>query len=292
MVILTISPTFEGVDTDSLFVNVEDFILAHGIPKDKWLSLPLDKQVDIVLRISKCLENHVDSNALTITQLGTYNSTVTDFSINFKQEIVCKTALFVAKKKYGYHLVNKEGKKEDKIDVTGLEMIRSETPTIFKPALTHVLEMILKGSSDEDIKKVVEDYKESQKHANIEDLSVNIGVRNLTKYIVNNTCVKGTPYNVKGAFNYEYLLREFGIYNKYEHIKEGEKLKLIYVKRNRFGVNNIGFYEWPEEFTKEGIQHDYHKQTEKFFVGKVSMLLEPQNRESILTMSKNMDVWF
>lgn len=193
---------------------------------------------------------------------------------------------------YGYNVVDDEGKSCDKIDVKGLVIIRSECPSIFRKSLKHLLEMILKGASDDDIRKQVDEYKISMEASPAEDLSANIGVNNIDKYILNGCAIKGTPYHVKGANNYHMLLKEFGIQNKYERVHEGDKAKVIYLKRNRFGVEVVSYYNWPKEFTENGLQIDYGKQTGKFFTNKVKFLLEPQNREHILTQSKAFDMFF
>jgi hypothetical protein len=152
--------------------------------------------------------------------------------------------------------------------------------------------MILKGHSDDDIRKHVDEYKISMEASPAEELSANIGINNMSKYIKNDCAIKGTPYHVKGACNYHMLLKEFNIQNKYERIKEGDKAKVVYLKRNRFGITVVSYYDWPKEFTENGLQLDYGKQIEKFFVGKVKFLLEPQNREKILTQSKCFDIFF
>ena len=282
------------IDTDSLFIAVEEFLLDQGVDKEQWDAIPDEQKIIFVKQISKVIEKHVDDEAYTRTQQDTYNSTVErgDFSIGFKQEIVCRTALFIKKKMYGYNVVDEEGEPCDKIDVTGLVIIRSECPSIFRVALRHLLEMILKGASDEDIKSKVDEYKTSMKSASAEDLSENKGVNNIHKYIVNGKPIKKTPYHVKGANNYHMLLREFGIENTYEQIKEGDKAKILYVKKNKYGIEVITYYDWPQEFTDNGIQIDYGKQMEKFFIGKVKFLLAPQNREMILTQSKVFDLLF
>jgi DNA polymerase elongation subunit (family B) len=282
------------IDTDSLFIAVEDFLLTQGVDKAKWDLIPDDNKIDFVKRISRVVENHVDKEAYEKTQIGTYNSSVTkdDFAIQFKQEIVCRTALFIKKKMYGYNVVDEEGEACDKIDVTGLVIIRSECPTLFRSALKHLLEMILKGRSDDDIRHQVDEYKEGMESASAEDVAENKGINNIDKYIKDGKCMKKTPYHVKGANNYHFLLKELGIQDDYERIRAGDKAKIIYVKKNRYGVEVVSFYDWPKEFTEAGIQIDYGKQMEKFFVGKVKFLLEPQNREMILTQSKTFEVFF
>ena len=137
------------IDTDSLFIKFEEFLLSRGIDNDKWVNLPDQNKIDIIIKLSKLVEKYVDGCCYKELQQNTYNSNVDkdEFAIVFKQEIVCKTALFIKKKKYGFHVVNDEGVPKDKVDVTGLEIIRSETPSAFKVILKDVLRFILENKS-------------------------------------------------------------------------------------------------------------------------------------------------
>jgi len=282
------------IDTDSLFIPIEQFLLEQGITKDQWDRIPDKEKIVFVKQISKIIEKHVDSEAYLKTQRETYNSLVErdTFSIGFKQEIVCKNALFIKKKKYGYYVVDKEGVPCNKIEVTGLEIIRSETPSIFRTALKKILEMILKNYSDEEIVERIEEYRETMANASPENLSSNIGIGGLSKYIVDNKPIKGTPWHVKGVANYHLLLKELDIHDKYEKIIEGDKAKVVYVKPNPWGFDVLSYYTWPPEFTNAGLQVDFNKQYEKFFLKKVAYLLEPQNRERILNTEKSMEIFF
>lgn len=176
-----------------------------------------------------------------------YNSTVPRdvFAITFKQEIVCKSALYLKKKKYGFHVVNKEGTPTDKTSVTGLEIVRSETPSLFRDALVKVLDMILRNKGDNEIMNLVNEYKKKARKAEPYELSTNMSVNNIEKYIVddgkNITSIKGSPYHVKGTANYLNLLRQLGLENKYPKIHEGDKARVIYVKDNPFMVDVITY---------------------------------------------------
>jgi len=263
--------------------------------EDKWNKIPFDEKIKIIIGLSKKLETYINDCCYKELQQGLYNSIVEqdDFSIIFKQEIVCETALFVRKKKYGFHVVNDEGVPKDKIDVTGLEIIRSETPSAFKVILKKVLEMILKNASDNEIMKYVNESKKNIKNEEAKNISSNISINNLEKYIrSDDTPIKGTPYYVKGAANYHKLLKVFNLENKYERINEGEKASVIYVKPNPYKVKVISYIHWPKEFEEYSILPDYEKQIDKFFINKIKILLKPMNRENILTKNTTFDLFF
>jgi hypothetical protein len=267
------------IDTDSLFIGVRDFLYNRGVTPEQWNKHTDMEKCDLVLRISKIIESYVEDRAYNETQKISYNSAVEDFKIGFKQEIVCKSILFVKKKKYGYNVVNEEGFNCDKIEVTGLEIIRSETPTVFRNALKNILGMILRGANDTEIKDIIATYKRVMKNAKIEDISSNIGVKNLEKYLGTGEKIKRTPWHVKGVWNYRFLLKHHGVENKYEVINEGDKVKVVYIKKNPYDIDTVSYHHWPKEFQ---VEVDFDKQYDKFFLSKVNILLVPMNREYIL----------
>lgn len=275
------------IDTDSIFLAIQEFLIDQGVPLEVWEGLSHDEKINYTIKISKEIEKYVNDNSFEKVQKQIYNSQENDFKIVWKQEMVMQSVLFVQKKKYGYHLVNKEGTPKDKIDVTGLEIIRSETPVIFREALTTVLDMILKKRSDDDIIKFVNKAKKSIDFADPNLICANIGINNINKFIDNdNNYKKGTPYHIKGVSNYRNLLQILGLKNKYEDIKTGDKARVTYVKKNPHGVNVITFYEWPKEFSEVGIEVDTKVQIEKFFIKKVEYLLSPMGKQEILKQNQ------
>lgn len=282
------------MDTDSIFIAMENFLLHRGMNLEKWKALSNDKKIEGILKLSRCIEKYVNDICFKELQQGTYNSIVDqdDFSIVFKQEIICKTALFVAKKKYGFHVVNNEGVMQDKIDVTGLEIIRSETPSAFKVILKDILRFILENKPDSEIIKFVDDCKSHIKERQPSEISSNISINKMNKYIVNDEPIKGTPYHIKGAANYHKLIKLFGLDDKYEEIVEGNKAKVVYVKPNQYDVGVISYIIWPKEFEDYGIFPDYEKMIEKFLINKIAILLEPMNKKEILERSSTFNLFF
>ena len=268
-------------DTDSCYINIENFILDNIKDKSKWAKIDNEKKIDIVLRISKQIESNINKRIYTETQKGDYNSQVKDFKIGFKQESIAQSALFIKKKKYAYWLVNDEGTPVDKISVTGLEIVRSDTAQAVRPMLKHIMEMILKLHPDEKISDQIQIYKKQLKKLQPEDLSANIGINNLNKYLGTGSPIKGTPWHVKGVHNYRVLLKELKLEDKYEDIHEGTKARVVYVRKNQFNIDSITFTIWPEEFNKV-VSFDTDKMIEKFFLKKILTLLEPMNKESLL----------
>jgi DNA polymerase elongation subunit (family B) len=227
------------------------------------------------------MEEYIDNRIFNETQLIDYNSQVHDFKIAFKQEIIAKTALFIKKKKYAYWLLNDEGVPTDKIKVTGLEIIRSESAEAIRPRLKDVMEQIMRQNADGDISKLIRIYKNELNKLSPEELAANIGINGIKKYLGTGSPIKGTPWHVKGVHGYRVLLKELGIENKYEDIHEGLKAKVVYVKKNPYNIETITFHEWPKEFDTV-VDYDKEKMIEKFFINKARFLLNPLGKESII----------
>ena len=281
------------IDTDSVFIKLGAFV--DKVVGGEWKTAhEQDVISDIILALSKHIETYVNDCAYTETQVGEYNARMTkeEFSIMFKQEIVCKSALFITKKKYGYHVVNDEGTPTDKIDVTGMEIIRSETPSAFKDALKELLSMVLRNAPDDDIYQAYAKAKLEIKFTYPEEISENKGVKGLGKWLRNGEPIKGTPYHVKAVASYHKMLRELNLEDEYIQIEEDTKNKLVYVKKNPYGVNCIMYDRWPKEFTEAGVEPDFKTMIEKFLTNKLRMLLEPAKREHILETNQAFNAFF
>jgi len=252
-----------------------------------WRNMTQERIIYYIQKISAVIANHVDERAYKETQRKMYNSAETDFRIKFKQEIIAKNILFVKKKKYSFWCVDIDGQSVDKLETTGLEVIRSETPSAVKPRLKNIMEMILKNKSEDEITKTIELYKKELMDVYPEEISVNTSVSTMDKYIKPSGTIKGTPWHIKGVYNYRRLLNMLKIKDKYEDIHEGDKTKVVYVMKNQFGIETITFIRWPVEFN-ELIQIDKMKMIDKYFINKVKILLEPMNKIDLLESSNKM----
>lgn len=276
-------------------MKLNQYLGDQGIDLDKWDSLPQDTKVKYLIKLSKSIEKVVNRRSYEELQKGDYASRVKkeDFSIVFKQEIICSNILHLGPKMYAYHTINDEGFDCDKIDAKGIEIVRSTSPKVFRNALKKLLEHLLKGKDDDFLHELVEEYKKSFYNAKPEDISVNTGVNNLAQYIAEDfSFKKGTPYHIKGVANYHFLLNNIGLTKKYEYIKEGDKCKVVYLKRNKFGINVLTYYRWPKEVEKHGVLIDHHTMIDKYFTAKAHILLDPINRQHILEDKSVVDMFF
>ncbi|MFC7074142.1 DNA-directed DNA polymerase [Halovenus rubra] len=101
------------------------------------------------------------------------------------------------KKRYAGHIVWKEGKDVDNIDITGFEYQRSDIAPITKEVQKDVIEMIVTGEDAEEIKTYVHDVIEDFMNGNVdlEDVGVPGGIgKRLDNYDTESAHVRGAKY--------------------------------------------------------------------------------------------------
>lgn len=269
------------IHTDSLFIDIYGWIKENNL-EEKFDKLTEEQKIKYVLQLSKEMEKELNDFTYNEVQVKDFASQEKEYKLNFKQEIIARSILIVAKAKYGYWLVNKEGIPKDEIAVTGLDIIRSETSKEIKNRLKDVMKMILKNKPENEITDKIIEYKKEIKQLNYNDIAANITVNNIEKYINENGPKKGAPWHVKGVYAYNILLKKLNLQNKYEPIKEGEKAKVIYLKPNKYGFKTLTYNnKFPKEILNE-ISIDIETMIEKFFTHKIEMLLKPCNKIHIL----------
>ena len=195
---------------------------------------------------------------------------------DIKQECIAKSAFWVTKKRYGQWIINDGGVTCDKLDVKGLDIVRSNFPPAFRVFMTDLLQDILKNVNKDIIDSNVIDFKNLMKSLPIEDISMPTGVKGLIKYkskhsrksklsssknIFSDT-ENRTPVHVRSSIIYNDLLKYYKIHNKYSPIKNNDKIKWCYLKQNPFGIKTIAFrgYDDPPEIIEFiNLYIDYDK---------------------------------
>ena len=133
----------------------------------------------------------------------------------------------------------KEGKPTDKMDIKGLDVVRSSFPTEFKTIMKETLWYILKEKSKNDTTNLIMDFKDKIQDSPILDVMKNTGVKNITKYTRGRKAlsgyISGTPVHVKSAINYNDMLKHLGINKRSKvvpEIQDGDKIKWAYLKHD------------------------------------------------------------
>jgi DNA polymerase elongation subunit (family B) len=236
-------------DTDSTFVSSLPLIKKRYPTFDE-----SDEQfmIDKTNEIASEIQKHV--NAM-YNQYATIFHNIHSHRFQIKQEYIAKSGLWIAKKRYAQWVIFKEGKPTDKLDIKGLDVVRSSFPTDFKKIMKDTLWYILKGQSKQHTTDMILQGKSTIMNSPILNVMKNTGVQDITKYTKNRKLftgyLKGTPIHVKSAINYNDLLTKYSIHDT-AIISDGEKIKWAYLKSNPFGFDSIALrgYKDPSDIVQ------------------------------------------
>lgn len=180
-----------------------------------------------------------------------------------KQEYIAKSGLWIAKKRYAQWVIFKEGKSTDKLDVKGLDVVRSSFPEDFKKIMKETLWYILKGRNKQDTSTLIHNFKNNIKSSKVLNVMKNSSVKELSKYIKKRKpftgYIKGSTAHVKAAINFNDLLSTLS--TNILPISDGEKVKWGYLVGNPYGFETIalrGYLDPPEivAFAEQYIDHN------------------------------------
>jgi DNA polymerase elongation subunit (family B) len=200
--------------------------------------------------------------------------------MKMKREALADKAIWTGKKHYLINVYNNEGVEyaKPKLKIMGLEAVKSSTPNICRKKIKEAFEVIIEKDENHLI-QFVEKFKEDFKNHPPEDIAFPRGVNGLEKYSDDKT-IYGlkTPIHVKGSLYFNHHIIQKGLQKKYQQIKEGEKIKFIYLKEpNPIQSPVISFLSTiPKEFDLEKYI-DYNSQFEKSFLEPLKSVLDAIN---------------
>lgn len=229
------------VHTDSCYINI-GLLLENYNLLEEFNKFELDKQIKYMQFLLNEITNVVNKKSYNITQKQHYNSQEEEFKIIFEQEKIASAGLFVAKGRCATYTLLNGGKTQNKIDITGLEVIRSDSPEIVKPKILHILKMILLKKNDTEINQKILEFKNELRLSSPENIAENKGINNLQKYLNDDFTWKlKTPHQVKGVSNFNFFVDKFGLKSKYESPRNSSKAKVVYLKKNKFNRTSLTF---------------------------------------------------
>ncbi len=277
-------------DTDSVFFSALPIIQAQEPNIDlSNENLLLEKTSNIATEVQKFI-----NSSFSIYAEKFHNIKEHKFSI--KQEMIAKTGIWVAKKRYAQKIVLKEGLSVNELDIKGIDVVRSSFPKAFREFMKLILDDILSFISKEIVDDKILAFKETMKKCNIYDIMSPTGVKDISKWDSGETFgtkMKGTPVHVKASMNYNNLLKHLNI-NDRPPITNGDKIKWAYLKPNSYGMDNLALtgYEDPKEIMKIVEDNiDYERIFEKLLENKLQDFYTALNWQNI-PKNKNLANFF
>jgi DNA polymerase elongation subunit (family B) len=188
-----------------------------------------------------------------------------------KKEYISKAGFWVAKKRYAQWMILKNGIPCDKLDVKGLDVVRSSFPKAFQDFMAKMLKDILMGKDNAFMDEAILTFKKSMATLPVNKIAKGGAIKELSKYDNGSwrkdggesiaSFEKGTPAHVKAGITYNRLLKFFNCPYKHEPIRDGDKVKWVYLKNNPLGLDTVAFkdYNDPKEimdFVEQYIDRD------------------------------------
>lgn len=167
--------------------------------------------------------------------------------LEIKQEMIGRTGFWQKKKRYALWIISDNGVPMDKLEVKGLDIVRSSFPKSFQKCMKDVMIDILKGKDKNEIDEYILTFKKNLNDVLINEVAKTSSIKDIKKYVtpvkddVLGKYAKGTPSHIKAAINYNKLLTIFGCPPKYPPIKNGDKVKIAYLKSNKYGLEELAF---------------------------------------------------
>lgn len=232
-----------AIDTDSVYAGLADLV-NHVMP-----DADTAKKVDFLDKVCSKIETDVLDVAFKELK---ENCNAYKHRITMKREGIANRGIWTAKKRYILNVWDNEGVRyaKPKLKIMGIEAIKSSTPAPCRTAFEGLFQILINGTEVET-QKFIQNFRNEFDALPPEEKAFPRGVSSLKKYLDKKTIYsKGTPINSRAAILYNHRLKELGLENKYEAIKEGEKIKYIHVNpRNPMREDVIGFSQiLPPEF--------------------------------------------
>ena len=252
------------IDTDSLYVGLGDLVKKFN-PKNSVDFLDTVSKDKLEPVFVKAYQEFFDKFG------GIENKMV------MSREVIADRGIYLAKKRYILNVIDNEGVryKVPKIKTIGVEANKSSTPEVCREALKEIFKVII-SKDQADVQQAIKQFKDHFCSLDPYQIAFPRGAQNITGYADTSTIYKkGTPIHVRGALLYNKIRKEKGL-TKYPNLRNGDKLKFIYLKQpNPIKENVIAFPDYlPEEF---GLDEyiDKELQFEKTFLDAIEAILQP-----------------
>jgi len=124
-------------DTDSLFITYENLI---GKKESD------DEIQNKMLKWNDEIQTFLNETIIR-DLISRHNMPMDRNRLELKNELICKRGLFLAKKRYTMNVTSQEGRKTDEIIYMGLDVKRSDYPSLSKEGISELIKLILKSQT-------------------------------------------------------------------------------------------------------------------------------------------------
>lgn len=244
-----------AIDTDSVYVAM-DMVVKHFNPKNpvKFLDEFCSKMIEPA--VGKMYDGLAKRMSCSTNRMV------------MKREAIADRGIWTAKKRYILNVHNNEGVQyaEPKIKVMGIESVKSSTPSYCRKALKHMFSVIM-TKTEKDAQKEISNLRDEFYKLPADQIAFPRSVTDIALRTNENGDASGNPMHVRAAQTYNNQIESLSLQKKYPLIKNGDKIKFVYLKTpNTVRQNTIGFVDvLPKELMLDKYI-DYDIQFQKTFL--------------------------
>jgi DNA polymerase elongation subunit (family B) len=267
-----------AIDTDSVYINFGPMVEQMGI-EDKAKAVKVIDQI-AQSKFIPLLKNSYDT-------LSDYMQSYSNKMV-MEREVIADVGVWTAKKRYILNVHNSEGVQyaKPKLKIMGIEAVKSSTPASCRDALKGLFKVMVTGT-EKDTQKAIQMFRTHFNTLEPHEIAFPRGVSDVAKWKDHTfTYKKGTPIHVRGSLLYNRTLHENGLGKKLTDIKNGEKIKFLYLDpKNPTKENVMAFPDYlPPEF---GLHKyvDYDLMFDKAFLAVVEPVLTAMGWQAEETIS-------
>ena len=260
-------------DTDSIYLSLDRLVNKAYLESNASATA-----TDVITFMDKVCENKIQPFIdKSYDELARYINAYAQ-KMMMKREALADKGIWTAKKRYILSVHNNEGVAyaKPKIKVMGLESVKSSTPSACRDKLKEALSIILNKTED-DIINFINDFRKEFKTLPAGEIAFPRSVNGLEKYKGMGSRIYGdkTPIHVRGSLIYNHHIRKNKLDKRYEVIKEGEKIKFIYLKEPNTVQSDVISFSNVLPVELDIIKYiDYDLQFEKSFVEPLKIILD------------------
>lgn len=259
-------------DTDSVYINVDKVAEIIELTTTRKLNAPFPPETTVNMLDMFCKQKLQPLIDHAFEDIASYMNVALP-CLSMVRDVIADNCIWTGKKHYAMHVYDSEGVRYEKpkLKVMGMEMVKSSTPEIVRKMLKDALTIIVERKPESAMWAHVKKCEAEFRKAGFEDVAKPIACNGLTKYEDG----KGATIQVSAAQTYNKTLERFGIRDRYEPIRDGEKIKFAYLRpENPFRSHVIGAtHGCPPEFEVEKWI-DYGVQFEKMFLTPLNGVLK------------------
>jgi DNA polymerase elongation subunit (family B) len=239
-------------DTDSVYLSIVDVVKKYNLKFFDEEGKVNPKIVSLSDKIEEKLNDGIKS-------WGERELNSQDCRFEFKMEAIADRALFIAKKNYALHVINSEGfhveKESKRWKYKGIRLVSAGMPEAVKPIVEKILQELILTGKKKNVDALYSKAFDEFKNLNVSDIALIKSLNKFDEYVDKCDGWNVAPRmqaNYRGAYYYNRLIKLLDIDNKYMKIRQGDKVKFLYLNpNNKYGINVIGYVDqYPTEFEK------------------------------------------